>query len=163
MEIDFPCITFHSFIPSRALLMYVLWHYCQHIPFYTEYPAELSCLGSPAASNVPLGRTRIRWAVLCPGATQVTLCPRAFMEATVALSKEYSKVTWFGISWSCRRGLANALAAESPRSMELIIVCTVAVRIRLPPADPAIKNSLPLGRSTIAGVMEERGRFPGRT
>lgn len=69
------------------LKIYVLWHpQCQDIPFYTEYPAELSCLGSPAASNVPLGKTRINWAELCPGATQVTLWPRAFMEATVALS-----------------------------------------------------------------------------
>lgn len=53
---------------------------------YTENPPELSCLGSPAASNVPFGNTRIACAVLSPGATQVTLCPRAFMNATVVLS-----------------------------------------------------------------------------
>lgn len=39
---------------------------------------------------------------------------------------------------------------------------TVAVMIRLPPALPAIRTSDPSDRVTMAGVMEERGRFPGR-
>lgn len=34
--------------------------------------------------------------------------------------------------------------------------------IRLPPADPAIKNTDPSGRVTMAGVMDDNGRFPGR-
>lgn len=34
--------------------------------------------------------------------------------------------------------------------------------IRLPPADPARKKSFPSGLVTIRGVMDDRGRFPGR-
>lgn len=52
---------------------------------YTAKPAELCCLGSPAASNVPFGSLRKPWAVDAPGATQVTLCPRLFMKAVVSL------------------------------------------------------------------------------
>lgn len=38
----------------------------------------------------------------------------------------------------------------------------VAVIIRLPPAEPATKNTVPLGWVTMAGVQEDSGRFPGR-
>lgn len=47
--------------------------------------------------------------------------------------------------------------------MELMMDCTVAVMIRLPPALPATRKSDPSGRVTIAGVQEETGRLPGRT
>ena len=84
------------------------------------------------------------------------------MNVTVALSYAYSNETWFGMSWSCRRGLARISAAESPSSIACTMFCTVAVIIRLPPAEPAIRNRVPLGWVTIAGVIDDKGRFPGR-
>ena len=84
------------------------------------------------------------------------------MNAIVALSYAYSKVTWFGMSWSCKRGLARVSAAESPSSIECTMFCTVAVMIRLPPAEPAIRNRVPLGWVTIVGVIDDKGRLPGR-
>lgn len=62
----------------------------------TANPPEACCLGSPAATKLPL-ISRVRpWAVDWPGATQVTLWPSDFMKATVALSYAYSKLTLFG-------------------------------------------------------------------
>ncbi len=49
-----------------------------------------------------------------------------------------------------------------PSSTAWMMFCTVAVIIRLPPADPARKKAVPLGWVTIAGVQEERGRLCGR-
>ena len=67
-----------------------------HIFIYTTIPSALCCLGSPAASKTPPSSNLNPCAELCPGATHVTLCPLAFINATVELSYAYSKDTWFG-------------------------------------------------------------------
>lgn len=43
-----------------------------------------------------------------------------------------------------------------------MMFCTVAVIIRLPPSVPVIKSREPSGRVTIAGVIDDKGLFPGR-
>jgi hypothetical protein len=91
------------------------------------------------------------------------LCPRAFMNATVSLSYAYSKETWFGMSWSCRRGCALACGAVMFWSRTCTRLWIVAVIIREPPAAPVTKYSVPLANSTIVGDIDERGLFPGLT
>ena len=58
----------------------------QTCPTHTTYPAEFFCRGSLAASKSPSASTLILCAELCPGATQVTLCPRLLNASTVLLS-----------------------------------------------------------------------------
>lgn len=67
-----------------------------HTSSQTANPPEARCLGSPAATKLPLN-SRVRpWAVDWPGATRLTLWPSDFMKATVALSYAYSKLTRLG-------------------------------------------------------------------
>jgi len=60
---------------------------------HTANPPLSTCLGSPAASNVPLPSLRRLCAVLPPGAVHVTFAPRLFIYATVSLLYAYSKLT----------------------------------------------------------------------
>lgn len=83
-------------------------HLRQTSPHHTLKPPLFSCLVSPTASKLPFHNIRIPWTALTPCLTQVTLCPLSAMLATVLLSNVYSKVTWFGMSWSCSRGSAIA-------------------------------------------------------
>lgn len=129
---------------------------------HTTTPPELACLGSPDASKDPSCRIRTTCAALYPGATQVTLCPSDSMNATVALLYVYSNATLSGKSWSCRRGCARASPEDISRSMTLMMFWRVEVMIRLPPPAPATRYTLPSGRVTITGVMDDSGRFPGR-
>lgn len=69
-----------------------------HTKIQMANPPEFFCLGSPAASNVPFPNLLNACAVLCPGATYVTLWPRSRINSTVALSYAYSKLTTFGTS-----------------------------------------------------------------
>ena len=70
------------------------------LELHTANPPEACCRGSPAATKVPFASLSRPCAVDWPGATHVTLCPKDFMKATVSLLYAYSKLTWFGSSWS---------------------------------------------------------------
>lgn len=67
-----------------------------------------------------------------------------------------------GMSWSCRRGSATAslmpMASDKMRQR----TCVVEEMMREPPAAPTAAKKLPSSRSTMTGVMDESGRFPGR-
>src|ERR1700733_4829627 len=74
------------FAPGMVVLTHHLSrHHLRPMPVHIANPPESSCLGSPAASNVPLGNLLILCAVLRPVAIYVTLCPLLFMNATVSL------------------------------------------------------------------------------
>ena len=88
----------HKFYTASCVSCTSSVHPPDSICSYITNPPLANCLGSPAASKVPLLSRLSDCAVDCPGATHVTLCPLAFMKATVSLSYAYSKLTKFGTS-----------------------------------------------------------------
>lgn len=131
-------------------------------PIYTANPPLPTCLGSPAASNVPFSHLLTPCAVLCPGATHVTFLPSPLINATVALSYAHSKLVTAGTSWSCSLGAASATATESPPSSTWCSAWIVAVMMREPPAEPVAKRKEEGERDVaMVGEMEERGRALG--
>ena len=46
------------------------------------------------------------------------------------------------------------------KSITLLMTCSTAETMRLPPGEPVIKNGLPSFK-TIVGVIDDSGRLPG--
>jgi hypothetical protein len=102
-------------------------------------PPESSCLGSPAASNVPFPSILKAWAELPADGRMVTLCPLSFINATIPSSNPRSRNAMFGVSWSCKRGWERAWKDVMFRSSTFHRLCIVAVVMREPPAAPTTK------------------------
>lgn len=132
-------------------------------------PPEFNCLGSLAASKVPFPKCLRACAVVLPGAMKLTFAPICLKKAVVSLlypftpnnSLPHSKETVLGLNWSCSRGWARDSAEVRFWSRTCQRCWTTSVMMRDPPADACEMYMVPLGNSTMVGLMEDSGRAWG--
>lgn len=91
-------ILLYIFYLYMTIYIYNLSTICDSSKCYIASPPLFFCLGSPAASNVPLLSLLIPCAELCAEDIHVTLCPLPFINSALDLSNPNSKTISFGIS-----------------------------------------------------------------